>query len=305
MEAFTRNGEHLQRWTTGASTFTACIERGARLMRWELDLPTGKRDVLHWPDDADFANIALVPGGNPILFPFPGRTYADGEKLFWLDPEGVKRPMPQHGLARQGAFDITSATANSVSAIFLPDAAAHESYPYDYDFRVTYTFSELALTCDLSLTNLDTRDIPWCAGHHFYFTLPWHKNLTREDYLLDLPAKKIWRHAADGKLVPFNDLANPTHFADPALRDAIHTRLKTNTATFGPRGGEENITLRVGEEPVPDAWTTIVTWAADPTVPYYCVEPWMGPPNCPTHKNGLRRVAPGKTETFHVSINLA
>ncbi|MDR2862876.1 MAG: hypothetical protein LBV54_03225 [Puniceicoccales bacterium] len=305
METFTRDGFTYQRWNTGASTFTACMELGARLMRWELDLPSGRREVIYWPDNADMADIANVRGGNPVLFPFMGRNYADGEKFFWRDPEGVKRPMPQHGWARQGRFDIIRADASSVEALFRPDAAAREGYDYDYEFRVRYVFDELTLDCELELKNKDTRNIPWCAGHHFYFGLPWHKGLGRAGYTLNVPAKKIWRHSADGKLVPFHDVTLPADFSDPAISDSIYTKLKSNIVTFGPKSGEENVTLRIGEEPVPDAWTTLVTWTLADNSPFYCVEPWMGPPNSHEHKNGLRWVAPGKAEKFVVTVSLA
>ncbi|MDR1816836.1 MAG: hypothetical protein LBR07_01340 [Puniceicoccales bacterium] len=311
MENFTRDGFNFQRWRAGASTFTASMERGARLMRWDIELPAGRREVLFWPED-DPANgpgasadaFAAIPGGNPILFPFMGRNYAAGEKFRWRDPDGAVRPMPQHGWARQGRFEITDAGDASVCALFRPDAAARAGYDYDCEFRVRYRFHELRVECDLELTNRDARPIPWCAGHHFYFRLPWHDGLTRADYTLEIPAKKAWRHAADGKLVAFRAPEPPRDFANPELSDVIFTRLTSNTLSFGPRGGEENITMRVGEEPVPDAWTAVVVWTRAPESPFYCVEPWMGPPNSPEHGNGLRWVAPGASETFTVSVSL-
>jgi galactose mutarotase-like enzyme len=281
------------------------MELGARLLRWELALPTGVRQVIYWPEDANFADIAPVRGGNPILFPFPGRNYVDGERFFWRDAEGVKRPMPLHGLARQGRFEIVRSGADFVETLFKPDAAAREAFPFDYEFRVRYRFGELSLRVELALTsNEPVREIPWCAGHHFYFGLPWHSGLSRGDYTLDVPAKKCWRHGADGSLVRFDAPEMPARFSDPALSDAIFTKLKSNAAVFGPLSGEENVTVRIGEEAVPDAWTSVVTWTEAADSPFYCVEPWMGPPNCPAHKNGLRKVAPGGTETFFVSVNL-
>lgn len=304
MEIFTEDGQECQRWRLGASIFTACLERGARLMRWELELPTGRRQVIYWPEKTDWENFATIRGGNPVLFPFMGRNYAAGEKFCWLDLDGEKRPMPQHGWARQGKFVIEDSGADFVTARFEPDAAARESYPYDYVFRVTYRFRELGLRCEFSLTNNEGRSIPWCAGHHFYFGLPWHPGLGREDYRIVLPAKKFWRHSAEGKLVAVKDGAKETTFADPALADLIHTRLTENRVVFGPKSGEEDVTIRIGEEPIPDTWTAVVTWTPDRESPFYCVEPWMGPPNSPEHKNGLRWAGPGQTETFVVEVAL-
>jgi galactose mutarotase-like enzyme len=305
METYSQGGDAFQRWRVGASVFTACLERGARLMRWEMALPSGNREVIYWPPNADFADIAVVRGGNPVLFPFPGRNYVAGERFFWRDPDGVKRPMPLHGLARQGRFEITASGADFAETRFLPDAFCRECFPYEYEFRVRLRFAELSLRIELELESKETqRDIPWCAGHHFYFGLPWHTGLERADYSLDAAAKKVWRHSADGSLVPFAGVALPANFGDPALADAIFTKLKSNTVVFGPKSGEENVTLRIGEEAVPDAWTTLVTWTEAPTSPFFCVEPWMGPPNCTGHKNGLRKVAAGATESFLVTVGL-
>ena len=114
------------------------------------------------------------------------------------------------------------------------------------------------------------------------------------------------RHAADGKLIPFGELKGRSEFAfdDPHLPDCIFTNLKDATVSFGPRSGEENLSVKVGEEPIPDAWTTIVTWTPDAEAPFYCVEPWMGPPNSPEHKNGLRFAEPGRVETFVTEVSL-
>ncbi|MDR2981414.1 MAG: hypothetical protein LBV12_04115 [Puniceicoccales bacterium] len=304
METFSRDGYTYQRWKVGASTFTACMELGARLMRWELDLPSGKREVIYWPENANMEDIGNVRGGNPILFPFMGRNYATGEKFAWKDPDGTRRPMPQHGWARQGKFEITRSSADSVEARFLPSAASQEGYPYNCEFYVRYKFGELSLDCELELVNNESKNIPWCAGHHFYFGLPWHKGLGRQDYILNIPAKKTWQHAADGKLVPLSGVEHPTNFGNPIICDCIHTKLTSNVVTFGPKSGEENVTIRVGEDPVPDSWAAVVTWTQADDSPFYCVEPWMGPPNSHEHKNGLHWVMPGQSEKFFVSIRL-
>ncbi|MDR0535785.1 MAG: hypothetical protein LBG65_05495 [Puniceicoccales bacterium] len=305
METISHNEETLQRWQLGASTFTANVQRGARLQSWVLKLPTTSRNVIYWPENPDMSDYAGIRGGNPILFPFCGRCYADGQRFFWSDPDGKIRPMPLHGIARQGRFSIVSASKNTLDALFHPSPDANEAYPFTYAFNVRYTFAELALECDLVLRNDDTRPIPWAPGHHPYFGLPWHPGLARADYQASIPAKKIWRHAADGKLAPHPGLASlQPDFADPGLSDAIHTRLRTNIVTFGPRSGEENISLQIGEDSVPDARTTCVTWTAAPDSPFYCVEPWAAPPNAPALKNGLRWVPPGATDTFHIRISL-
>ena len=62
--------------------------------------------------------------------------------------------------------------------------------------------------------------------------------------------------------------------------------------------------MKVGAEKTPAPHTTVVTWTFSETVPYYCVEPWMGPPNAPEHRVGLHHVAPGETQSFVVDVSV-
>ena len=107
MEKVSYQGQTLTRWRVGNSTFLALPEKGARLMNWNITLGDGTvRDVLYWPENADFSDIAKVRGGNPILFPFNGRCFDQGEIFFWRAADGVRRPMPIHGIARQGVMSL-------------------------------------------------------------------------------------------------------------------------------------------------------------------------------------------------------
>ncbi|MFM7397453.1 MAG: aldose epimerase [Verrucomicrobiota bacterium] len=308
METFTVDGTPFERWRVGASTYETCLTRGARLMRWRVELPGSAREVLHWPAGAptDLAKIGAVRGGNPVLFPFMGRNYADGEKFAWKDAEGVKRPMPQHGFARDSVFEIVEHGPRHAVARLIPGEAGARCYPFDYAFRVRFDFLELFLRITFELENRGGRPLPWCAGHHFYFTLPWHRGLSRRDYVIRIPSKRQWRHAADGKLVPYADLKgrDAIPFDAPELSDCIFTHLKSATVAFGPKSGEEDVTVKVGEDPIPGGWGTVVTWTQDPEAPFYCVEPWMGPPNSPEHGNGLHHVEPGCTDTFVTEVSL-
>ena len=73
---------------------------------------------------------------------------------------------------------------------------------------------------------------------------------------------------------------------------------------FAEKDGAGEITVRLGAEKVPPPDATIVTWTLADDSPFYCVEPWMGPPNAPGHKVGLHHVAPGETQKFAVSVSV-
>ena len=91
---------------------------------------------------------------------------------------------------------------------------------------------------------------------------------------------------------------------DPALVDRIHFRLKESKIRFGLKSGEEDISVVVSDAAKPIPGTTVVTWTESKESPFYCVEPWMGPPGSPEHKMGLHWVEPGEMDSFKICISL-
>jgi galactose mutarotase-like enzyme len=303
MEKVPYFGQTLIRWRVGGSTFVALPEKGARLMNWSLEMADGSvRDVIHWPELASLDGFHKARGGNPILFPFCARSFDRGDGGFWRDAKGVRRPMPMHGFARQGDFRATRVDDGGFEAVFVPGEEAKASYPFKYEFTVTYRFSPFALTCILALENLGAEPLPWSAGHHFYFKLPWTERASRGDYLILIPAEKRLRQDAMGQLVAGPKLAQSERMDNPALVDTFHTSLKGPDAVFGEKGLPGDVTVRVGDDEVPPPGATFVTWTQDEASPFYCVEPWMGPANAPEHRIGLHLVQPGARETFTVSV---
>lgn len=305
MEKVSYLGQTLSRWRVGKSTFLALPEKGARLMNWSLTLGDGsERDVLYWPELKSFDEFHRMRGGNPILFPFNARSFDQGDIHFWRAPDGVRRVMPMHGLARQGDFRVTHCDASGFTALFLPGEEARACYPYDYEFTVRYRFESFGLICELSLHNSGKMPLPWSAGHHFYFTLPWTEGLTRADYAIRIPASRRVRQDGKGLLIPGPTLKETESLANPELIDAIHLGLTQHTVVFGERGHAGDIHLRIGADKTPAADATIVTWTEREPAPFYCVEPWMGPPNSIENKVGLHFVEPGKTQVFSVAITV-
>lgn len=304
MEKVPYLGKELIRWQVGSSTFLAMPEKGARLMHWHLTLGDGTvRDVIHWPEVKTLDDFHRVRGGNPILFPFSGRSFDDGEIGFWRSAEGVRRPMPMHGFARQGQFKITRLDTRGFGALLVPDEAAREAYPYDYEFEVTYRFEPLGLVCEFTLRNRGKVPIPWSAGHHFYFSVPWAEGLVRGDYAIRIPAgKTLKQDQANGALLPGPALKPQESMANEALLDTIHVGLKNNTVVFGPAGAPGEVSVKLGTTKVPSPDVAFVTWTQEANSPFYCVEPWMGPPNAAGTKMGLSWVQPGQAQSFIVEV---
>ena len=307
METVDYNGMTLQRWNCGPSTFLVAPEKGARLMNWNIRMSDGSvRDVIHWPENADYGNFAKVRGGNPILFPFAGRSFNQGKIGEWKDQFGTVRPMPMHGFARNASFERLSAGESNFIAELKPSAEDCEAYPFDYRFTVCYEFSTVSFKVYLTLENQGEVPILWSAGHHFYFSLPWHNGLSRSDYRYKIPAKRCFTHAPDGSLQPVpkgwdKDLS----FGTAENCDRIYTKLTGEMATFGPKGGEEDVGIRFIQDcDTVSAWNAFLVWTESDASPFYCVEPWMGPPNSTEHGKGLHAVNAGTSATFGVEVTL-
>jgi galactose mutarotase-like enzyme len=305
MNAIEYQGTNIYRWNCGSSTFLACPEKGARLMNWHVTMADDTvRDVIHWPESANMNRIEKVRGGNPILFPFCGRTFDQGIIYKWKAKDGERRDMPMHGFARDHQFKIQDVDDYGFTASLIQTAEMMEYYPYQYDFTVQYRFHELALSVALRLENLGDVAIPWSAGHHFYFYLPWAGG-SREDYALDVPTNKGYTQGMDGKLMAAEDMEFPIAFSDSKLQDRIHTHLKGDTVRFGLRDGDDNIQIKFLSPITENSMDTIVTWTESDESPFFCVEPWMSPPNSPESAIGPCYVQPGRAQDFSIEVSIA
>jgi galactose mutarotase-like enzyme len=265
-------------------------EHGARILKWEC----GGREIITWPDHADWANILKVRGGNPVLFPFVARHFVDGKNEFWRDGDGVVRPMPQHGFARDAKFTVVDDIHQDSLRMRLTDSAAtRRYYPFAFQFEMVVALrGEAKLEIAFETTNRGDGPLPYYAGHHFYFALP-HE--TRSEWSLRLPCEGWGRQAPDGSIMH-----------EPAKEDVLSLGDSTLIDRFqiGPR--EPLITLhhaRTGrslvfnlQPPNSVPWYAVTTWTQALESDFYCIEPWLGLPNAIHHGEGLRLLGPGETE---------
>ncbi|NEQ68837.1 MAG: aldose epimerase [Symploca sp. SIO2D2] len=305
MEEIEYLGEKIRRWQVGSSTFLVWPERGARLMNWNISYADGTfRDIIRWPEIDSPDQVVKARGGNPILFPFSARSFHQGEIHKWKDLEGNVRPMPMHGFARQGQFEIARIDKTGFAARLMPTEEDRESYPYDYDFEVVYRFEEKEVDVELRLSNNDNKVIPWSAGHHFYFNIPWLEGTSRQDYKVRIPAKEFSRQNEDGSLRSVKSNKKPTTVSSADLVERIHHKLTDATILCECEADGSRIEIEVGTQEKPHADYTVVTWTESDQSPFYCIEPWMGPPNSIENEIGCHLVNPGETGRFSVSVRI-
>ena len=265
-------------------------EHGARILLWEKD----GREIITWPEEADWSRILKVRGGNPVLFPFIARHFVDGKKELWRDATGVVRPMPQHGFARDARFTVIEAGPENSLRMRLQDSdATREFYPFAFEFDVVVSLlTESRLEVRFETTNTGNEPMPYDAGHHFYFAVP-HRE--RADWTLYLPCAAWGRQSADGAIVREEASQAVLRLDDAAPIDRFQIGPTDSKVTLLNTRTGRRLVLEL-EHPGCVPWYAVTTWTEAAESDFYCVEPWLGLPNAIHHGEGLRRLAPGVKE---------
>ena len=155
---------------------------------------------------------------------------------------------------------------------------------------------------ELILENKGDLPMPWGAGTHPYFTIPWVKGEPKRDYHLKTDASLSTYNVGDGTRYKLDNL-DKMSFADAEMVGRILCNLHTATASIVRRKGGE-VKIIVNDNRNPESSFCFVTYGKtrDSEEPFFAVEPWMAPPNCATKP--LQFVDGKSTGVFKVEIKI-
>ncbi|WP_437289528.1 galactose mutarotase [Sorangium sp. So ce406] len=229
-------------------------------------LTVGGRELLYL-DRATFDDRAAnVRGGNPVLFPSPGKLAGDA----W-SAAGAAGRMRQHGFARTLPWSLddhgTLASGGAYARLVLRSSeATRAQYPWDFRAEFTYTLRGRALRVDLRITN-ETGDgappMPFGAGFHPYFAV---SQADKARATIETRATRAFDNTTKQE-VPFSgfDLTRPE--VDLHLID--HGSTESALAIEGEAG------LRIAVRGSPE-FTHWVVWTLQGK-DFVCLEPWTCP----------------------------
>lgn len=112
------------------------------------------KEHLHQPDN-------VWEDQAPVLFPICG--YPVGGKI---TVNGKDYPMKPHGFAMFSEFDITEQTETSVTFVLVSNAETKLSYPYDFEFYVTYTLCGSSIDIEYKVINKNNSKMYFSVGSH-------------------------------------------------------------------------------------------------------------------------------------------
>jgi len=223
-----------------------------------------------------------VRGGNPVLFPSPGKLAGDAYVV-----AGESHALKQHGFARNLPWEIVDARAETDARATLRLSSSDETrrdFPWDFVAEYTYILKGNVLRVEQTFTNTGREELAFGAGFHPYFHVKQSEkagakigtkatrafdNVTKKDVALekaiDLTRKEVDLHLVD-------------HGAAPC------------TLTFATGA----ITVRGSSE-----FSHWVVWTLEGK-DFVCVEPWTCPGNALNTRERLLALAPSASRTIWV-----
>jgi galactose mutarotase-like enzyme len=222
---------------------------------------------------------ANVRGGNPVLFPSPGKLEGDTWKYGTLKQHGFARNLPWEVAGQAGGE-----TDARVTLRLEANDATRLAYPWEFVAEYVYILSRGLLRIEMRFTNRGDSPMPFGAGFHPYFHVkssekPKARVLTKATRAFDNVTKAEVALAGIDLAQKEVDLHLLDHGAEPC--SLVHADGRT-------------ITLRGSPE-----FTHWVVWTLE-NKDFVCVEPWTCPGNALNTGERVTTLAPGETRAIWV-----
>lgn len=256
-------------------------ERGGMAVRFTV----GGRDLFFMDEATLLDPAANVRGGNPVLFPSPGRL--DGD--CWTH-EGQERAMKQHGFARNLGWAVTEQETEdraSVTLILTSSDATKALFPAEFRFELTYTLRGTCLHIAQRIENTGDDPMRFGVGFHPYFQVD-----DKASARIDTAATRAFDNVTK-KEIPFTGFDLTSREVDLHLLDHGAT---SSALTWG-----DGARLAINASPEFTHW---VVWTLEGR-PFVCVEPWTCPGNALNTGDRLITLSSGETGLFWIDLTFA
>ena len=265
---------------------------GSNLIAWRMAQPEVK--ILYEPNSMADLHTKAVGWGFPVLMP-PNRieagrfTFEGREYKFEINEAGInhihglvnKLPWQVRSISTEGGARVTTAIRSQDHPEIL------ESYPHDFELRMTYCLRDNRLDITVEAENLGEETMPFGIGFHPYFNVPLTTASDKSQCTVQVPANQRWELTETciptGQKLPLEgkvDLRQPQAL-DSVQLDDVYTDLQfTNgesVCTFVDHGS--GLKLLYGADDQFKHW--VVFTGKTPDAPFVCLEPYTWVTNAP------------------------
>ena len=223
-----------------------------------------------------------VRGGNPVLFPSPGKL--EGDAYAW---RGAKGSLKQHGFARNVAWEVAARDTRSVTLRMHSNDEIRREYPWNFNAEYTYGLGANSLRIDMTFTNESDSPMPFGAGFHPYFAVS--------------QADKASAHVDTNATRAFDNVTKKTGAIEKIdlTANEIDLHLVDHTGDCTLRTKSHAVRLR--GSPEFSRWVVWTLAGKD----FVCVEPWTSPGNALNSGESLIILEPRQSRSMWVEYALA
>ena len=249
-------------------------------------------------------NPAIWDQTAPVLFPIVGWTRHGQIRV-----NGAAYPLALHGFAWKKNFLLTYSGADHARLSLQDDEQTRALYPFHFRFDCDFILSRAKLKQILTITNTDTRPLPYACGMHPAFCWPLGQTHAEHAIIFDKTEKNnIPIITTDGlfsnatRVAPFERekiILNSELFNKEAL---CFLNINSKKISYD-NGAGMRLSLSLSN------FQHIALWSR-PNAPFVCIEPWTGYGDPEGFEGDLYQkpsmtiLAPGLTASHSVTFDL-
>ncbi len=198
--------------------------RGMNCYRWRVPSQGEVVDVLWAQEGFAQGEGRASASGVPVLFPFPGRMQGNrlhyqGRQFCFPYEDGQGNAI--HGLVLEQPWQVEEQGEDFVQGRFR--ASEHldrweQHWPVDFELRLRVELEPKRLRFLCTVTNPDTRALPWGLGLHPYFCVPLGRSGQGEECWVQVPCSAQVELQA---MIPTGRLLPPEHSLAPILKQGM------------------------------------------------------------------------------------
>lgn len=240
----------------------------------------------------------------PWLFPVCSSMY-EGKYTY----RGKEYKMEKHGFARAHIFAVSDLTDTTATFTLTPNEEIAASYPFDFEFSVSYRLEGARLCCSLTVKNNGNVMMPATVGGHPGFNVPLDGG-DFSDYYLEFgtpcsPDAVVFteRFYDSGKRAPYlleNSKKMPLSH-EMFLIDGIFLSAMAESVALRSDKTPRSVRLEYSGAPY------LGIWSSANAGKFLCIEPWYGMASFEgvsdiEEKSNMFRLQPGEARSVSMDM---
>jgi len=266
------------------------------------------------PDGKEFvwnSDPAFWMRSSPLLFPTIGNVRNNVTKF-----HGHAYNMPKHGFCKDTEFTVSKQTADQATFTLKASAETLACYPFLFELSLSYRLTGHTLEMTYSVTNADTKELPYHIGAHPGFMCPLNDNESLTDYQLIFEKEETFQAIPyDLEQLCFSS-TRQVSLSAPGCILPLAPELFDNDAVYFPHVNSRHVKLvhhkfNHGVEVAYPDFKSIAFWTPiGGKAPFLCIEPWNGSAIFDDeddefiNKRDVELLAPGASKDYHLKISI-